>query len=130
MKKIIRNKEGYIAIVTSVIVTGLVLGIVLLTGHGSFLGAFDSHQGRSYDEARFLAEGCLEYVRLQIAENSSYTGEETILIGSSECNVESVAVQGTSTIIQTTSIASGGISAKLKLTVNTTTLETVSVVEY
>jgi len=123
------NTRGYIAIITAVIVTALVLGLVVLVGHGNFLGAFDTQQLELRDGARFLAEGCLEHARLELAGNSSYVGGEVVTVGSSTCSIGSVTVVGTSTIIQA-STAVGGAVVQLQMTVDSSTLDPVSLVEY
>jgi hypothetical protein len=88
------SRQGYIAIVASIIVTTLVGVVALVFSSGNFLGRYDTLSLEEKEEARALAEGCVAYARLRLATNPAYGGNETVGIASSTCQVASVTPQG------------------------------------
>lgn len=118
-------KSGYIAIVSALIVTGMLFLATIIMSTSNYLGYSGSQELEFKDAARSAAEGCLEYARLSLATNPSYAGNETISVGSSTCAILPIET-GTSTIIIKASSTVQNAQTNIKLTVDSATLQTVS----
>lgn len=123
------NKEGYIAIISAIIITAILAVIALVFSSSNFLGRFDTENAEMKDVSRELTHGCLEYARLQLSLNNSYAGGELRTIASSTCYILWVQTQGQNKIVQATSTVNNK-NTNLKLTINGTTLKTISEEEY
>lgn len=129
LNKIKKNKEGYIAVISAIIITAIIMVIALVFSSSNFLGRLDTQTEEMKDTSRKLTEGCLEYARLKLAANSSYAGSESHTIASSSCYIYAIQTQGSNKIIQALSTISNR-NTSIKLTVNGTTLKIVSQEEY
>ncbi|MDP3975172.1 MAG: hypothetical protein Q8P88_02730 [Candidatus Jorgensenbacteria bacterium] len=88
------KREGYIAIVASMVVTTLVGVVALVFSSSNFLGRYDTLALEEKEESRAFAEGCVAYARLRLAGNLAYGGNENVGIASSTCRIVSVTPQG------------------------------------
>jgi len=84
------NKRGFFGITLAVIVTVIILAVSVSFSNSNILGRFDSNFFEDKSIAFRVAQGCLEYARLKLAENSSYTGNETVGIGSYSCTINQI----------------------------------------
>lgn len=83
--------NGYVAIITAVIVS-VILGVIVFTmSLGSFLGRENSLGLHLKEKSRGLAEACVETARLKIVQNPNYIGGENINVASDTCRIISVA---------------------------------------
>jgi len=89
-----RNRKGYIAIIASIVITTIVGVVALVFSSSNFLGRYDTLALESKRSSRALAEGCVEYARLRIAQNPTYRGGDTVAISSFSCEVVSVVTEG------------------------------------
>jgi hypothetical protein len=101
------GRQGYIAIVASVVVTTLVGVVALVFSSGNFLGRYDTLALEEKEEARALAEGCVAYARLRLATDPAYGGNENVDIASSTCRIASVTPQGEDSRIVTSAVVRG-----------------------
>lgn len=124
----IKNQEGYIAVISAVIIMAIVMVIALVFSSSNFLGRFDSQSLEMKDMARSVAAGCLEYARLQLALNSGYAGNEVRTIGNHACSLLPVSLGGNQYLIESSSTVGNG-SVKLKLFADKNTLKTISLQE-
>ena len=122
--KIERVNRGYIAIVSAVIVTLILLLVVLVSSQRSFLSNEGARMFEAKEESMAAAEGCLEHALLKITIGS-YSGGETIVVGSSTCAVLPIQFLTTSTVIKASSTVRNA-TTKLRLIVATTSLQTIS----
>ncbi|MEK7464748.1 MAG: hypothetical protein AAB617_03145 [Patescibacteria group bacterium] len=123
------GRRGYIAIISAIIITAILTVIALVFSSSNFLGRFDTENAEMKSISREVARGCLEYARLQISLNSSYAGGELKAIASSSCYILPIQTQGPNKIIQATSTVSNK-NTNVRLTINGTTLKTISEEEY
>lgn len=123
-----KYQHGYIAVVSSLILTALVLAIILTSASNVFFGLTNVLISKSKKTTKYLAESCLETALLSLANDKSYTGNETITIASSSCKIVSIVNQGATKIIKS-SASSSYSSTNLILTVSSTTLQKVSLEE-
>lgn len=91
MKKIIKN-QGFAAIIAVIIVCAMGLVIassLLLLGLGSTRSSFSRTQS---DQAKGLADACLESALQEIRNNTSYSGTSGLTLGQGSCTF-TVAIQ-------------------------------------
>ena len=105
------NRNGYIAIMTTLILSLVMLVIALITGSNALLSRFDSSDSVNKKSSHFAAYSCLEYARLRLAENSSYGGNATTTIGSYQCYLLPIETSGSNKIIKSRAALFGKKSA-------------------
>ena len=102
------NQKGYIALVSSFILSGIIVTLTFILAGSSLLGRYNTLIANDKKASRFLAESCLEVARLRLVQNSSYAGNETITIGSGTCTIQPIQSATGQKII--TAISSAGQS--------------------
>jgi len=122
-----RNNQGYIAVVSAIIITSIVIVIALVFSSSNFLGRFDSQGLEMKEISRGVARGCLEYAKLKLAQGS-YGGNELKTIGNYSCRILPIESDSNSYIIKATSTV-GNKETKLKLKVSNSDLRTISLEE-
>lgn len=123
-KKTSSSVGGYIAIISAVMVTIILLLVVLVSSERSFLGNESARALEAKEESAAAADGCLEHALLKIVIGS-YSGDETIVIGSSTCAVLPIQFLATSTVIKASSTVRNA-TTKLRLIVATSSFQTIS----
>ena len=121
------NEKGYIGILVAVIVTLITMAIALTFSSSNFLGRFDTQYLETKDIGRSVAMGCLEYAKSKLSLGA-YNGNETINVGSYQCNILPVESGAGIKIIKSTATVQNK-TTNLKLTVNNATLNTISLEE-
>lgn len=127
---LLNNKKengGYIALISAIIMTVILILISIVTSQSSFLGRFDSQVLELKDKSYNLANGCLNHARLKLAQGS-YGGNETVTIGTDSCTIDPISTILGNTVI-TSKATVGNTTTKLKLTVDSLTLGIVSLEE-
>ena len=122
------GRQGYIAIIASVVVTTIVGVVALVFSSSNFLGRYDTLALEHKEISRALAEGCMEYARLQLTLDPAYGGGETVPIASSTCTVGVVVPAGDNLVIPV-SAATQGKWTNLTATVRSSDLAIVSLTE-
>ncbi len=122
------KRTGYIAITTSIILSILILIIAITLGSASLFSRNNNLNFSFKQTGYYVAKSCLDYALLQLALNSSYAGNEIQAVDSYQCAVLAVETAAPNKIIRATSTIQG-IATNLKLTVDATTLSTVSLEE-
>lgn len=120
--------KGYIAIITTIILTILCLTIAVSLGLSAAISRLGNRDFVLNANVYYLTQSCLDYAQLKLAYNSSYAGNETVAIGSHQCSILSIESPPSQKIIKATSQINN-ITVNLKLTVNAYTLQTVSLEE-
>lgn len=123
----LNKRAGYLAIISSVIVTAIVMTIALVFSSSNFFGRFDTQNIEFKSLSRAAAEACLEYAKLKLAEGA-YGGNETVAVGNYTCQILAIETNGSQKIIKTKSEIQKG-NTNLKLTVDSQTLKTISLEE-
>ncbi len=110
------KNSGYIAVTTSIILSFLILLISTSLGFSTWFGRIgvlnSSYKATSY----FLAESCSETAMLKLALNSSYTGDENIIIGAYQCSIKPIISPAGQKIIVTQAEVNGA-TTNLKFTI-------------
>lgn len=128
------NKEnkGYIALVSVIILGGILLAVVASVSLLSYHRGATEIDYQSKQLSFFLAYSCLDHALLQLASDKSYSGNETHYIGSFECSVGQIVVKKggvASSIMIPTSATLDGAKTGLSVYVDYTTLSTISLQE-
>ena len=121
-------RKGYIAIITTIILTILCLTIAVSLGLSAAISRLGNRDFVLNANAYYLTQSCLDYAQLQLAYNSSYAGNEIITIGSYQCSLLAIESPPAQKIIKATSQINN-ITVNLKLTVDAYTWQTVSLEE-
>ena len=126
--KKVKKQEGFVAVLSAIIVSAFVLAMVIFVGNSGFLGYGDTQALERKSMAVFSAEGCLRHALLYLAEGV-YVGGETLSFASSTCDILPIWF-GTSTIrIEASSTVRDAVS-NLRLVVDSYTLEKISMEEF
>lgn len=102
MKKNIKNSYGYIALITVLILTGILILIALFFSRSEILVSeiplklYNSFQAKEY------AHSCAEIALNKFLTNQNYTGNETQNFQTGgTCNILTIETQGTQKILKT-----------------------------
>lgn len=123
----VRRREGYIAVISAIITTAIVIVIALVFSSSNFLGRFDTQGLELKDLSKGIALGCLEYAKLQL-RLGNYSGNETVNIGEFSCKILPIEESEGKKIIKSTANVNNRIT-NLKLTADGSSLETISLEE-
>lgn len=113
-----KRNSGYIALISAIIMTTILILVSITTSHSSFLGRFDSQVLEYKDKSYNLASGCLDHAKLKLAQGS-YAGNETIAIGVNTCSIGLILNESGNTVITSTATI-GNTITNLRLVVNST----------
>ncbi|MEK7212540.1 MAG: hypothetical protein AAB686_02595 [Patescibacteria group bacterium] len=96
------GSKGYIALVSSLLISAAILVLVTTVGLTSFFTRSSLSDASLKTQSRALAEACVQKALLSIAENPGYAGNETVPVGGESCRIISVVASGTDKVISTT----------------------------
>ncbi len=128
MKKTLAGENGYMAIVTAIILSLVMLAIASVSGSSSLWARMNETDAYSKRISYFLSRSCLDYSLLRLAQTASYAGSATVPVGSDQCTLRPVVPSGVNTIIEAKGQFNGA-TTNLRLTVVTQDLSTVSLEE-
>lgn len=77
--------KGYIAITSALIISILLMAVVFSVSSSGFFMRANTVGAVLKAEGRALADACISSALLRLAENRSYTGEETIALENGNC---------------------------------------------
>ena len=120
IKRETRNKkqEGFIALMSAVVISILVLAITLSLGMSGFFGRFNVLDSEFKERTFALAEACGDVAILKLAQDASYNpSNEVVNVGSDSCTIVSLTTSGSNKIIKTQAIINKAYT-NLKITVN------------
>ncbi|MDP1689247.1 MAG: hypothetical protein Q8L47_03930 [bacterium] len=120
-----KRNEGFIALMSSVIIAAVILVFTVTLSYSSFFVRFNLLDSEFKDRSVALAEGCVDSALLNYAINSSYSGNEFLNIGSDSCFVRPIYESGSNINIETQAIFQNSYT-NLKVTINKISLAVVS----
>ena len=116
----IQNQQGFVALISVIIITIVLVVISISVSTTSFFSRFNvadiEYKKRSSD----LAEACVDSALLKIAQDPSYTpaaGGEIVNVGSDTCKIFTVVTVGSQITIQTKAIYQKAVT-NLQVTVD------------
>lgn len=86
-----QTNSGFIALMSAVIVSMILLLIAVNTSKNSFLGRLNILNSEFKERSLVSAEACADVALLKLASDMDYTGNENIIIGSGDiCAIKTV----------------------------------------
>lgn len=80
LKQNLNYSSGYIALMSTIVISVLLLAMAVSLGFAGFFGRFNVLDSESKERSLGLAEACADIAILNFAENISYGGNETIYL--------------------------------------------------
>ena len=105
MKNTISYNQGYITLMSAIIISALLLAITVSLGFNGLFGRLNIVDSESKERSSALAQACADKEILNLAKEVSYTNP--VQVGSDQCTIVSVAVDVPSvgqTTIQTQAV--------------------------
>ncbi|MDD5050451.1 MAG: hypothetical protein PHV93_01785 [Candidatus Pacebacteria bacterium] len=81
------KKKGFIALVSAIIISAVLLAILLSLNLGSFFTRFNILDSENKKRSALLALACFETARMNLSEDSLYAGNEKIMEGEDSCRI-------------------------------------------
>lgn len=100
-QKNIKTKDGYIALISAIIISALLTIITLTSSFTGFFGRYNILESEYKERSSALAEACADTAMVKLGLDPLYLGNETILVASDSCRILPIATTSSSTIIQT-----------------------------
>lgn len=94
MNKKQKMQQGYVALITILLVSAVALVLVVDTTLFGVSETKTSLLQEQSTQAYYLAESCAEYALLNLQNDLEYSGEETLNIGDYSCEILAVEGQG------------------------------------
>jgi len=116
------QRSGYIALVSALIISAVVFLVVFALGQASFFGRAGVADAVYKEQARALAEACVNVALLGLSEDDNYAGDETIAVGGDYCEILPVENASSGRIIYAQGMF-GGAYTNFKVTLATATVD-------
>ena len=82
-----KNQNGFIALISAIIISVILLLVVTTTSLTSFYGRSNILESEFKERSLSIAEACVDQAFLAIANDSSYGGNQDVTIGSDHCHI-------------------------------------------
>lgn len=122
------GQKGYIAIVSSVIISLVMMIVAISVGSSNLLSRGSVNDFQIKLLSHTIARSCLNYALFRLADYPSYVGNETVTVSSYTCTLYTITTSAPNKVISAKA-SINGITTYLRLTANSTTLSTVSLEE-
>lgn len=100
-------QSGYIAIVTALILSLLVLFVGVSTGTITLLSRYSRLEALNKNISAGTAQSCLQYGLLKLGEDYNYAGDATITVSGYDCHLYSISTSGSNKILKAKSSVYG-----------------------
>lgn len=120
MRKV-KKDSGFVALITAIILTAILLTITVTLNQTSFFTRGILLDSEYKERSAALAEACVDVARLKLANDLSYSGNETVNISDSQCRIRPIA----SKVIETTATSSQSVT-NLRVIINPSDISVVS----
>jgi len=85
----INNQRGFIALISVIVITLVLLGTTASLATKGFLDRFNILEGEAKEISAGLAAACVESAQIKVARDSTYTGGETLNVDENTCTIVS-----------------------------------------
>jgi len=119
------HQSGYIALVSSIIISILLLAVTFAVSSNNFSSRFNVLNAEFKERSLALAEACVDTALLKLAQNPSYSGNESISVGNDQCSILAIETLPGQKIIKTKAIFQNSFT-NLKITVQASDLSVIS----
>ena len=117
----IEKDSGFVALITAIILSFILIITTATLNQTSFLARGMLLASEYKERSAALAEACVDVARLKLVNNASYGGNETISIGSGDCDIRPI----TANIIETRAEYQKAFT-NLKVVVSSSSLSVIS----
>jgi hypothetical protein len=114
---IIHKNQGMIALTTVLIVGAIVLAVSIGITTRTVIETQISGSEEQTHKALVAATSCMESALAKLSDNASYTGNESISVGSNTCTISTITSSGNTRTVKTSSTV-GGHTRRLSVTVS------------
>jgi hypothetical protein len=88
--KNVTNQQGYIALMSAIIISAVLLDITFATSASGYFLRFNGLDQEYKRRSRELAEACKNIILLQLAEGSDSIMAQTVMVGNENCFIITV----------------------------------------
>ena len=114
------HDQGFIALITAILISALLLGITLAQSRAAFYYRAQLLESEQKAQSRALAESCVHEAILRLTLDNSYAGNEEIQIAQQRCTIRPIEPTPNGLIIKTDSSVE---NASTDLTVEVTSTD-------
>ena len=115
------KNSGFIALMSAIIISAILLLMVTSLGLTGFYGRYNILDSELKEYSSALAEACVDTVLLMLANDSGYTGGDTITVsGTDTCTIDSTSPSDPRVFIVHSNPSN--YYTKLRITVNVSTI--------
>ncbi len=79
------HKRGFIALLTTIIISFVLLTIVVAVSFMGFFGRFNILGSEAKERSSALAEACIQTAILKFSQDNSYNGNDWIFVNNTSC---------------------------------------------
>lgn len=119
------NESGFIAIISVTIIAALLMAVSFALSTSGFFARSDIADGEYKERSMALAEACAQDALVKLAADGSYTGNETMAIGTQQCSILPITASGGQKTVKTTAVVQGA-TTNILVKADATTLTIVS----
>lgn len=95
---------GYIALMSAIIISALLIVISVTLSFTGFFARFNILDAEFKNRSLGLAEACANAALLKLAEDSSFSGNQTVAVGTDSCMIFGVATSAGKFVFKTQGI--------------------------
>jgi hypothetical protein len=106
MSKNVQKEKGFVALVTAIILTAILLIVTISLNQISFFTRGILLDSEYKERSAAFAEACVDVARLKLANDPTYLGDESIDIGVESCKIRPIS----SNTIETTATSSESVT--------------------
>ncbi len=86
--------QGFIALASVLVLSAIFLSISISIASRAISGSDTSIGMHEREVARFIVMACVEHALVELQRTLNYDGEESILVGDTPCEIESIGGDG------------------------------------
>ncbi len=119
-----KKNEGFVALISTIIITAILLIVLTTLSLSEFYARYNILDSELKRRSNDIAEACADTAILKIANDSTYTGNETENISDGTCTIGPVT--GVSTKSFTTQTTYKNYYTNLQIVINSSTFTVIS----
>lgn len=130
--KTVQHQDGYIALITVILISVSLLTMVVAVSFEGFFSRFSVLESEQKETSAYLAESCFNTAVLMLAQDDDYSGNESIDVGTESCDIKNITTSGSFAerrTIQTQGIK-GDAYTNLEITIDLDSLPSTDVVSW
>ena len=122
------KKKGFVALMSSIIISAMLLIIAVNTGFINFYNRTNILNSELKEISTSLADACLDIALLNLLQDSYYSGNINVPVGENSCYIGPVTVNGAQKMFYTKGVFRGA-HTNLKITLDGTNLKVIAIEE-